>query len=126
MLLGMCIIAGSMMSAAPAEALPPDWPPPEATARLTYDFGRCDTNVLRVPQDVSVQLDIVVQNQFDPDAVMTIPQFLWRRQLPLTVTPQTTSLQFIANRPGSYGFSITPSVATGSIGAGCEGTIVVE
>ncbi|GAB4587075.1 hypothetical protein Ntsu_49070 [Nocardia sp. IFM 10818] len=126
MSLAMCIIAGSMMAAAPAEALPPDWPPPEATVRLAYDFGRCDTNVLRVPRDVSVQVDIVVQNQFDPDAKMTIPQFLWQRQLPMTVTPQTTSLQFIANRPGSYGFSITPSAITGSTGAGCQGTIVVE
>lgn len=122
----MCAIAGSVVVAAPAEAQAPDWPAPEATVRLTYAFGGCDTDVLRVPRDVSAQLDIVVQNQFDPETTMTIPQFLWRQQLPMTLGPQTVSLRFIAHRPGTYDFLITPSAISSSVGAGCRGAIVVE
>lgn len=99
---------------------------PEATATLLYDFGRCDTTTLHLPSGVPVRLEVTARNQFDPAAYIRIPDFLWQRQLPQTIAPQTISVDFTVARPGTFTFSVIPSAATSSVSTGCQGTLVIH
>ncbi|MTL15500.1 hypothetical protein GL307_29290 [Nocardia seriolae] len=120
------VAAGSVMGTGVADAAPADWPPPVAFAQLTYDLGRCGTDVVNLASGVSARLDITVANQFDPDARVRIPEFLWMRELPVTIAPQTISVQFIVERPGVFGFSIDSPMLAGSAAAGCRGSLVIS
>ncbi|MGW2662966.1 hypothetical protein ACWCW7_18525 [Nocardia tengchongensis] len=123
-LLALLTVAGTGMTVGSAAAAP-DWPPPVAFAHVVYDFGHCDTNVLQLPSGTSAQLDVTVLNQFDPDSVFQIADFLWQKQLPVTIAPQTVSVRFKVERPGTFAFAIIPSDVARALGMGCWGRLVV-
>ncbi|MFE2955118.1 hypothetical protein [Nocardia tengchongensis] len=123
-LLALLTVAGTGMAVGSAAAAP-DWPPPVAFAHVVYDLGHCDTNTLQLPSGASVQLDVTVVNQLDPDSVFRIPDFLWQHRLPVTIAPQTFSLPFKVERPGTFAFAFIPSDVAKTLGMGCWGRLVV-
>lgn len=114
------ILCVTCLSVAPTAAADPFDGEPVETVRLVHDFGRCDTDLLVFSSDVPVQLDLTVRNQFDPEARMRIPLFLWSHDLPMTIDPVTHSVKFMA-RAGEYTFDIVSGPDDHAL---CEGILI--
>ncbi|MFB7874211.1 hypothetical protein ACFC06_03095 [Nocardia sp. NPDC056064] len=119
-ILSVLILCATCFSATSVAAADPFDGPPVETVRLVHDFGRCDTDLLVFSSDVPVQLDLTVRNQFDPEARMRIPLFLWSHDLPMTIDPVTHSVKFMA-RAGEYTFDIVTGPDDHAL---CEGMLI--
>ncbi|MFF2083226.1 hypothetical protein ACFVVM_05600 [Nocardia sp. NPDC058176] len=114
------ILSATCLSVAPTASADPFDGEPVKTVQLVYNFGRCDTDLLVFSSDVPVRLDLTVRNQFDPEARMRIPLFLWSHDLPVTIDPVTHSVKFMA-RAGEYAFDVVTGPDDRPL---CEGTLI--
>ncbi|KAF0844841.1 hypothetical protein [Nocardia caishijiensis] len=120
-LLTVPMLSVALLVPAPIAAADPFEGEPAEIVRLDYNFGQCDTTLLAISSDVPVRLDITVRNQFDPAARVRIPSFLWAQDLPITNTPVTISVEFMA-AAGEYEFDI---VTGEEKSVRCQGEIFV-